>query len=1138
MSHWQHLRSAIGMSFVLSFYAIACLLVYYGGPALGLSLNFRLALIGLILLTWPFALLINHYRKKRQAAKEESQQSADSSSDSSTRTSARSFDHLTRGAEETVQWLRNSKLGAARRGDAAYTLPWFLIAGPPASGKTSFALSSGLDFHTLPSQRHADRNRVSPTRDCEWRVTDHAVFLDTAGRYDTEGADEDEWIALIETVRKHRKTRPLDGVVLAVNAARTLSLAEAEIEQQAKLLRGRLEEVIRRSQCRFPVYLVFTHIDLIEGFEEFFSPFGRDERAQVWGATIPLEKSANAHALFDVEFDHLYEALIRRRLARLGVPASPGEQLCVLDFPLHFAETRRKLGAFASALFRPNPFTENPLLRGFYFTSSAADEEIVSGQSFFVERLFKDVVLRDKDLAASFQLGKRNPHRVRDLLVGAGIALLFLISIGMVVSFIGNRWLLAEARERGRRVDEIIRAYSAKDPNKKDAAARRVELEALDDLRRTLATLDDYDQNSPPLYLRFGFYSGDEINPYLRAAYFDSISHNFFEPAAAALEQDLKTLASAQETDGQSDLGHHYDLLKTYLMLSSPDKVESAFLANQLTDYWKKSSPPEIELVSEEQLKFYARQAGRPDAPAYRPDDKTVADSRRKLAAYPAVNRFFKQITSQIDTKVAPMTLEAIAQDRGRGALTSSYSVPGSFTLAGYREHWGEAMESAAEEIGKDDWVMGPQAASQDQSADISKLQAMYFREYTSQWQRFIKGVNVRPFRTKDDAVETLKALSATDSPLELVMTELERNTNLSSQKGGGGIWGWIKGIFASSKESVAGTTEAEKEYRPVFAFVSSEDKKISAPMSQYRAALRRVLDALENKSDDQLAQTAKALLTGKDEIGLQKAEQDVSRLTDSFKTAASSDVARLLRQPLSNLRAMLYGGGYEQIEKGWREQIYPKARALESAFPFTDSSSQAPVLDLARFLNPTNGQLTAFFNDKLATSFDDAQGQWKLKEAGAVKLSDGFVAYLNAARALRDALFAGGGQQPEVSYDLTLMPQPGTDLVIEIDGNRVETRGASPQSAKFNWPARAGTSGARIVVARGGQQSEKSFPGEWGLFQMFAAGSPSKTADNQYQLSWMVGTTQVRATLRPSSAISPFERKLFTSMRVPQSPN
>lgn len=1151
MSHWHQLRYALGLSFILSFYAAASLIVYYVGPMIGLSLTYQVVLIGLILLTWPIAILIGYFRNKRRregAAQQEVGAQQAAAQAPAPAAPPRTYNELTRGAEETVQWLRSSKLSAAKSGEALYSLPWFLIAGPPRSGKTSLLLSAGLDFQTLPSQRHREQNLIRPTRDCEWRVTDWAVLLDSSGRYQTEGPDQDEWSSLIETVKRYRKARPVDGLLIVADAARVMESTEAEIEQQAKLLRARLDDVIRRTQIRFPVYLVFTHLDKVEGFEDFFHVFNRAERAQVWGATIPLEQANNAHALFDVEFDYLLEALMRRRLIRLAVPSAPAEQLSVFDFPLCFAHTRRKLGLFTSALFRPNPFSEKPLLRGFYFTSSSSasgggesDQPQVAAPGYFTEHLFKDVLMRDRHLAASFQMRKKNPHWVRDTLVGAAAAVMALAAIAVIVSFIGNKSLIAEASEKGKRVDEITRAFANKEPKAKDAAAGRVSLEAVEELRKVLYQLDDYDRNSPPLYLRFGLYSGNEINPYVRTAYFDRVTKDFFNQTVAALEADVKAFAAksgASGADQEVDLGRYYDLLKAYLMLSNPERVEPAFLANQLAEYWRRSAPPDMELVAEEQLKFYARQASRDDAPGHRPDDSLVTEARRKLAAYPPVNRFFKQITSAIDMKVAPVTLEAVVQDRGRGVLSGSYAVPGSFTLVGYRDLWGDAIESAAEEIGKDDWVMGPQsAASKDQAADVSKLQSMYFREYTSQWQKFVKGISVRPFRGREDAIDALKVLSASDSPLELLMVELERNTNLSAAPESGGILGWIKGLFSSRSESVGGTTEVEKEFRPLFSFVGSEDKKQSAPVSQYRATLRRVLDALESRSDDQLAQATKALLTGKDEIGLQKAEQEVQSLVDSFKTAAAGDVAKLIKQPLANLRGMFYGTGYEQIERVWREQLYAKARALESGFPFSDSSSQTPVTDLARLFNPVNGQLTSFFNERLSTSFEDVQGQWKLKETGAVKLSDAFVAYLNGARRLREALFPTGGQQPEASYEVMLQPVSGADVVIEIDGNRVETRGTSAQSAKFIWPARAGSSGARIQVIQSGAPADRSFPGEWGLFQMFAAGGPNKTGDNQYQLAWNVGGTMVRAVLRPSSAVNPFDRRLFTQLRAPDRP-
>ncbi len=1084
----------------------------------------------------------------------------------------RTSEEVTRDAEEAVQWLRSSRLGDSNARDAVYGLPWYLVAGPPASGKTSLILASGLSFQTLPSQRSAEQNMVRPTQHCEWRVTDSAVLLDTTGRYQTEGPQRDEWAGLVETIKKHRKDRPFDGMLVIADAEKILRSSEAEIEQQAKVMRARLDDLMQRARARFPVYLIFTHADVIEGFREFFTSKSGDGRSQVWGTTIPLNKSQNAHALFDVEFDLLYDSLMKKRLRRLGVHAPPAEQLRVFNFPHNFAEARSRLGLFTSFLFRPNPFSESPLLRGFYFSANVAgagggraaavepdgdgDERGAHavGRGYFTEKFFREVILQDKDLAASFQAYQKRPPRLRNILLIFGAILLTIFLALSVVSYLGNRKLIADATERGTRVDEITRADVGHDPLKKEPAAARVEVEAVDALRQELIELGE----TPPIYLRFGLYSGNDIAPRLRDIYFDSVEQRFKKPTVAALERDLRNFAAGTptatipnpsttvtnasasgQTASQEDiLGRHYDLLKAYLMLSDASRVEPTFLASTISDYWKKSSPPDMEIVSLQQLDFFSRQLTHDDAPHIKVDDQLVSNVRRKLQAYPPINRFYKRITTEINAKASPVSIDSILQGTGHGVLLGTYTVPGSYTIEGYRNYMKAAIETAAQEISKEDWVMGAAASNaQTQATDISKLQGMYLRDYTDQWRKFLTSISVQQFKSRDDAIEALKVLSSTDSPMERVMTEVARNTNLSAKPKATGWWGWIKSWFSSSSsEDTGGNTEVEREFAPLFRFVASEGKQTDSPMSQYRKALHDVLGQLQYTTQDQLTQTSKALLTGQDNMGLGKTEQTVSGLLEAFKTAATADAAALLNQPLGNLRAMLYGGGIADIERAWREQIFPVGHRLESGYPFTGGGDSS-VTDLARYLNPSNGQFTTFFNNSLATSFDDVEGQWKLKPQGVFKFSDEFVTYLNSTRRLREALFPTNGAQPEVSYDVTLQPVQDMDIVIEIDGTRVETRGTSPQSSKFIWPARSGSSGAKITVTQGNGQppAERTFPGEWGLFKMFDAGSPSKTGDNQFNLSWNVGGVPVKAVLRPSSAVNPFQRSLFTSMHAPQ---
>ncbi|HEY6329372.1 MAG TPA: type VI secretion system membrane subunit TssM, partial [Blastocatellia bacterium] len=983
---WSTLKSYLGLSALVSIYGIASLLVLYAGPSLGLGLSAQIIIIVLLLLTWPFAILISRLARRRRerkgAARASTAAPAGSTNGKSNGKPAKQYPELNRNTEEAVQWLRSTRLGGKKSGDAIYGLPWFVIAGPPRSGKTSLLLSAGLDFHALPSQRRLEHNLLRPTSNLEYRVTDSAVWLDTAGRYhtedQTEGHDGGEWSGLIDTIKRHRKARPIDGLVLAVSAAHVLGCSDSEIEGEAKVLRARLDEAVASTHARFPVYLVFTNVDAIEGFDDFFLPFDSGERSQVWGATVALDQSESAHALFDVEFDYLYESLMERRLVRLSDPAEPAEQLRIFNFPLFFGAARDKFGLFTASLFRPNPFSENPWLRGFYFTSSSGatntthdkhvggngttpsddrdgDTARISGEGFFTRRLLGDVILRDKDLVASFHASHQHPHRVRNSLLAAAVGLVVVFTVGMFVSFATNKFLIAEAADRGQNVVEISQRDNGGDPSKKGSAESRTELEAVNTLRTLLAKLDDYDRNSPPLYLRFGLYCGNAVNERLREIYFDSIDQRFFKNTGAALERDLQSFVDAGPQSGpgvsssntaaptaasaevNSDLGHYYDLLKAYLMASSmADKSEWAFLNTQLADYWVRSAPPEFENLARQQLEFYAKQADTPAAPRWPVNDALVAKARGKLQAYPAIDRFYKTITTEINEQVQPVTLDSVVPPQGRGWVTGSASVPGSFTIEGYKEHMLKAFRSASGEIDKDDWVMGTSARSE--STDINKLQAKYFTEYSAQWRQFLRDTHVAKFNSKDDIREGLKVMSAANSPVGLVIEKVAEETNLTGNRAGG-FFGWLRGLFGSNRSATGvGGTPVDKEFAPVIQFVAGEDEKAGPGLVQYRNELQSLRDQLEPPAGDQLAQTNHTLLTGKEDALFQKTQQDVGRLTESLGTPAAKDAAGLLMQPLRNIRAVETAGTFEQIDQIWCNQIYPRAKALESGYPFTDS--------------------------------------------------------------------------------------------------------------------------------------------------------------------------------------------------------
>ncbi|MBO0801156.1 MAG: hypothetical protein J2P31_20245, partial [Blastocatellia bacterium] len=469
-------------------------------------------LISLILLFWPVGYLIRHYLKER-AARAPAPVSAKKRVEPMR--PSRSYQDLESGAAETVDFLRRNRMGATTGGDPVYGLPWYLIAGPPASGKTSLMLSAGLSFSPLKSQRHADLDLLRPKNECQWRITDEAVFIDSAGRYQTEpvtatagesgddnrvdavySADRDEWLGLIDILKRYRNQRPLDGVVLTVSAASLLAMqSTAEVQQQARILRSRLNDLISSLSTKFPVYLVFTNIDAVQGFGEFFSLLEAEEREGVWGMMIPLAQKDRAHTLFDGEFARLIESLLTRRLQRINLAGAAREHLSVFDFPLQLNSARQKFGAFTNALFSPNPFSEQPLLRGIYFTSSAsrgnasgtgrikrmvevgATAEVrIRSRGFFSEGFFKQVLRRDRHVAAAMQANYVRPGRVRRLAIAAAScgALSLALLIGMLVSYFNNQRLIGEAGGAGA---DLLRHFK---PAAAGGAARLTEAETED----------------------------------------------------------------------------------------------------------------------------------------------------------------------------------------------------------------------------------------------------------------------------------------------------------------------------------------------------------------------------------------------------------------------------------------------------------------------------------------------------------------------------------------------------------------------------------------------------------------------------------------------------------------------------------
>ncbi|RUV59202.1 type VI secretion system membrane subunit TssM, partial [Mesorhizobium sp. M5C.F.Ca.IN.020.29.1.1] len=214
---------------------------------------------------------------------------------------------------EVMVELKRRKLGGRK---FLREMPWYVIVGPPATGKTTALRQSGLNF---PIDLTDDLQGVGGTRNCDWFFSENAVLIDTAGRYVQQESQPDvdaaEWLGFLDLLKKHRGRRALNGVIVALSID-ALSEGDEAIKAHGRKIRRRLAELNDRLEIRLPVYLMLTKADLIKGFEAFFGGLSTASREQVWGTTFALDARVDAKTM-EREIATLATELERRLVPRL-----------------------------------------------------------------------------------------------------------------------------------------------------------------------------------------------------------------------------------------------------------------------------------------------------------------------------------------------------------------------------------------------------------------------------------------------------------------------------------------------------------------------------------------------------------------------------------------------------------------------------------------------------------------------------------------------------------------------------------------------------------------------------------------------------------------------------------------------------
>ncbi|HZE96179.1 MAG TPA: type VI secretion system membrane subunit TssM [Planctomycetota bacterium] len=1109
---------AKGGTTLLLLLIIILLLIWFGGEQFHLDKKIRVIAISAVLAIAIILVVIQKLMAVRSALLIEQKLKAQAQEQvASARPDQRAdVQAVQTQLDEAIQALKTSRLGKG----ALYKLPWYMIIGPPGSGKSTALQESGLNF-PYTSQGKKGLRGVGGTRNCDWWFTDEGILLDTAGRYTTEIDDRDEWIGFLNLLKQARKHKPINGAMVAVSVSDLLGSTEEQLEAHAKNIRGRVDELTSTLEIVFPVYLLFTKCDLLQGFVEFFEDFSKNDRAQVWGCTLPYAPSAGKpyREIFEEETGKLFKNLSSQRLSSLATERPPLKKQNIFLFPLQFQAGIKKMADFVEALFKPNPFQETSYFRGFYFTSgtqegtpidqviksmsaafglkedAAPAPAAVDKKSYFINHLFTKIIFPDQTLARTSAKVLKRQKIVHFGTLALSAVGTVLVTIILITAFFGNRSLINSTEAAVAKMKESEKLPPA------------ASLEALDGLRHEIEALDDFDRNGAPIARRWGLYRGNVINPHVRSYYFASLKRIFLVPCGDRIRKELDEIFR-KEARTPEDNERLDDLQRVYQMLAGelPAEKERDLLENILSKEgrWLSGVGGQPSPLADRQLKLFLTQLDRKDEWRIPVDKMIINRINTELRQGLWVLQSFREIIDAGKSSFPKVTGERFVSGRGKDLLKFNYSFPGLFTQEGWNDYMKSALKSKAESLARRYKEL---QIEKDPVKLEAELRELYVRKYGSEWDEFLKGIEVLPFQNMEDCDTKTKTLTDDQSPFIAL----------------------FKGVWEAQNLRVSDTDV------PVIV-----DLK---PLTEARTAL---ID-LQVLVGDFIATTqpgnrvAGSMKEGKLQPFLDGFKKANRGLTTAVNTAPALNRPRMqeiLYQVIDKTRASLALEAQKEADEMWANTVAKLYKeSIVGRYPFDETSASAvSIAAITLLFNPQTGVFWNKVNDlRILNGLN-------LESKPLVAFSRDFNSSVKKAESFRQGLFRKDGDRINVPFKVTLKQREGvTHLKFTVGKKEFNHNDRPDNRGDLVWEGEAGAS-LQIRVAGVDRWHPKEFKDDWGLLRLIASGSPQPSGDKSFACSWdfkitRLGTDQVfvgDVLLEGDDRVNPFQKDFFSKFSVP----
>jgi type VI secretion system protein ImpL len=1143
-------------------FALLALFIWYAGPYVQFadyrpleSVGVRLFTIALVIACWAASLLLKRLRANRASDRLAAVVVKPASAEPPNPEAVR----LREQFDDAIATLKEKRRG----GHGLYDLPWYVIIGAPGAGKTTALVNSGLHFPLEQRMGKQALRGVGGTRDCDWWFTDEAVFLDTAGRYTTQdsdvASDRAGWTEFLSLLRKYRRRRPVNGVILAISAHDLMLHGHGEREAHVAAVRRRLDELNRELHIQLPVYLLVTKCDLVAGFSEYFDDLAQEGRAQVWGVTFPYEQTIKGEAAnaCPAEFDALMTRLNARVFARLEEERDVRRRARVFGFPQQMAALREALSRFVADVFVSTRFDRQALLRGVYFTSgtqegtpidrllgalgrrfAVAPDSLVSsggrGKAYFIEHLLKQVLLAESGLAG---VNRRVEMQKAALQLGAYAAAALVALLGVIavsVSYSRNRAYIAEVAADVEALEQV--------PVRTAGASIETLLPRLEAVRAVADSANRY-RSDAPWSMRWGLFQGDSLGNAARDAYSRELDGALLPQVKVRIEQRLVEYVPEPEK--------LYEYLKAYLMLAEPehlDKLQLGFIADL---EWKSAYADDPETGAAVAKHFRSLLEYEETLRPLPLDPSLVAQARSTVQQASIPQLIYRQLrlnytrdtarALRLDVEAGLGAEQVFRRKSGKSLVEP---VPSLYTRDVFNEIARGSAGDLVEQFAGDHWVWGESRPSITSSAKLkAEVTDVYERDYIAAWDDVLGDIELVPLPSLATTNQVLGILSGPTSPLRGLLQTVRKHTLL------------VEPPDPAKAGALATASRAVRDrLGPLF---EQGVKTLGMPVTEPGAAVTAHFDGIHRmlageagstRLDpilQQIARIQQELQSVGREVGNVTPLEAITRpgpgaAVKSLERDAATlprVVGALVTQIGRRSATVATSEAGSELAHRYQQDVLQECDTVIGQYPFAPASAaDVPLADFGRLFG-YGGVFDSFFKEHLESLVDTTRSPWVWRadaSGAAVGGSAAMLRRFEAARRLRDMFFQPGSQMPELRFTITPieLDAAATRVLLEVDGQNIEYRHGPERSWPVTWPGSDRNQSALTFDDRAGSHPVVVFDGAWAWFRVIDAAQMQRETDVRHVLTFVKDGHQARLRLDAASVRNPYGKQELQQFR------